>query len=145
MFSKKVWLMIAGACLLCILWHMYNKSTSTTETLVPDDTGVPKTGLYEINNDEFKDAMKKLNKGVVVFYAPWCGHCKALKESGELEKLSNNVHVLTYNGDEHDVSNMKDYGIEIQGFPTICKIDNGKLVELNQLQERTADSIMSHL
>lgn len=66
-----------------------------------------------VYDDDAKDVM-------VEFYAPWCGHCKALKP--EYEKLAQEYHVegstvviAALDADTHSVPE----GFDVQGFPTI--------------------------
>ena len=76
----------------------------------------------------YKDVVIENEKDVLVeFYAPWCGHCKALapkyEELGELymsEELSKLVTIAKVDATANDVPD------EIQGFPTIKLFASGK-------------------
>jgi thiol-disulfide isomerase/thioredoxin len=74
----------------------------------------------------------------VFLLAPWCGHCKRLKESGTLEVLSKDVPVRVLDDKHPDTSSlMKE--LKSQGFPTIGMMKSGKL--MNYEGPREADSI----
>ncbi|KAH7095051.1 thioredoxin-like domain-containing protein [Paraphoma chrysanthemicola] len=76
----------------------------------------------------YQDLVIDNDKDVLLeFYAPWCGHCKALapkyEELGQLyasEELSKLVTVAKVDATENDVPD------EIQGFPTIKLFPAGK-------------------
>ena len=55
---------------------------------------------------------------VLIFYAPWCGHCRAAMAEFQKAANSSNGRVLLINGDENREL-IKKYGVE--GFPTIIK------------------------
>jgi len=55
---------------------------------------------------------------VLIFYAPWCGYCKAAMKEFEKASQTSNGKVILVNGDENpDLVNK--YGVN--GFPTIMK------------------------
>ena len=84
-----------------------------------------------------------ISNGCIVFHADWCGHCKQLKQSGELDKVSKSVPVYLVNCT--DDPSFKDYSnvikFEIEGYPTLCKISNNQIIEIST--NRTADDIIS--
>lgn len=97
---------------------------------------VPSTAKTSDVSKLIKTYQKEGYKNIcMVHMADWCGHCKHLKESRELEKLAFNgciVFVLK----EGPLT--KHY--KIKGFPTIVCIKNGKEVQYEG--PRTADSIL---
>ncbi|USP73330.1 Protein disulfide-isomerase [Curvularia clavata] len=76
----------------------------------------------------YKDLVMDNDKDVLLeFYAPWCGHCKALapkyEELGQLyasEELSKLVTIAKVDATANDVPD------EVQGFPTIKLFPAGK-------------------
>jgi thiol-disulfide isomerase/thioredoxin len=72
-------------------------------------------------------------KAVVMFYAPWCGHCKHLKpvysKLGERFK-GTNIRCFAVNGDKNKELlsriNPEVWGYAVNGFPTIVSYNNGK-------------------
>jgi protein disulfide-isomerase A1 len=92
---------------------------------IPESNDGPVTTIVAHN---YKDVVIDNDKDVLVeFYAPWCGHCKALApkyeelgqlyQSAELHKL---VTIAKVDATANDVPD------EIQGFPTIKLFAAGK-------------------
>lgn len=73
--------------------------------------------LTDLNDPS--QVMKSSDPMIIMFYAPWCGHCKAAKpEFEKLMKMTANgkVKATMINCDEHpDIAQAN----EVQGFPTI--------------------------
>jgi len=67
--------------------------------------------LFEVATDTSKDVL-------VLFHAPWCGHCKKLKP--EFEKAAEMLsHVGTLVLAKMDATTNDAEGITITGFPTL--------------------------
>ncbi len=76
---------------------------------------------------------------LIKFYAPWCGHCKAMQPAFEetATALKGEVNVA-----EVDASVERQLGsrFEIRGFPTLVFLSQGKVVKYKG--PRTADALM---
>ena len=73
---------------------------------------------------------------LMLFYAPWCGHCKTAKP--EFEKVVDKYNNTQHNGkavevvtiDSTDKDNMKiTQEFKVGAFPTVKLIKNGSVVE----------------
>ncbi|KAF7266973.1 hypothetical protein GWI33_019754 [Rhynchophorus ferrugineus] len=86
--------------------------------------------IIKLDEKNFKDELKRNNIVLVMFYAPWCGHCKRMKpdymaaakqlQSEGIEKCMAMVDCT------ENPELAEEYGI--QGFPTIKLFKNGKFV-----------------
>ncbi len=75
-------------------------------------------------------------KRVVFALASWCGHCKSLKASGEIEKLKEDPDVPVEINEDDDDANKK---YEVKGFPSILIVDGEEKVP--HKGPRTAEAI----
>ena len=75
-----------------------------------------------VSYKEIENFSEKSDAKLVLFYAPWCGHCKSIKPAWE--KLTNNYPniVTEINCDEEEEIAKAN---NIQGYPTIKYFPNG--------------------
>ena len=85
-----------------------------------------------------KEGFDASEKNLVLYFAPWCGHCKALKPEWEkLEKQGvKGLTISKVNADEEG-DKVKEAGVD--GFPTIILYNKGKSSVYSGA--RTADAI----
>ena len=93
-----------------------NCGSSKSSTTTSSKTSTPPNKIEQKNTLDLEDKMPTF----VMYYAPWCGHCKTFKP--EFEKLGSNfqdkIKILIVN--PKDVSN-QEYILsqKINGFPTV--------------------------
>ena len=76
-----------------------------------------------------KTVCRETGKGVLIcLLADWCGHCKRLKESGELDKVAmTNPVMVASDENEHTSSIMNEY--KSRGFPTLLIMKKNGMVK----------------
>ncbi|KAL3813073.1 hypothetical protein ACJIZ3_014341 [Penstemon smallii] len=105
--------------------------------------------VLTLDHSNFTEIVSKHNFIVVEFYAPWCGHCKAL--APEYEKaasiLSNEDPpiVLAKVDANEEVNRDLATQFQIQGFPTIKILRNGGKSSQDYKGPREADGIVDYL
>jgi protein disulfide-isomerase A6 len=104
---------------------------------------------FESGEDTFHRDVRA-GKKLVWFYAPWCGHCKTMhKDWDEATLLVNRnkqTPMIKINVGEKDNEKHQQISNEfnIQGFPTILGLSNGKKVS-EYKGDRTSDAFVSHV
>ena len=84
--------------------------------------------------------------GMILFYAPWCGFCKKVKDQWiEAAKVSGFCDFFAFNCEKHKTHLAKikaDMPQLVQGYPTIVLYQNGSPDEYYQ-GERSAQALVS--
>lgn len=78
---------------------------------------------------------------VYVLSASFCGHCKKLKESGELESLNKKIPVVVVPHTHEDCQKLMKQ-VKGNGYPTIVVAKNRRLYKFEG--ERKADQIVNY-
>jgi len=83
--------------------------------------------ILHLKDDTFKDTLKKKKHVLVMFYAPWCGHCKKAKpEFQEAAEAYKDDRKVFYAGVDCTVERKVCESYEVTGYPTIRYFSYGK-------------------
>ncbi|PIK46849.1 hypothetical protein BSL78_16266 [Apostichopus japonicus] len=101
--------------------------------------------VVHLSDDSFDPYLLEHNSVLVMFYAPWCGHCKKMKpeyaDAAEQLKEEGLPGVLAA------VDATKAPGVagrfDVKGYPTVKYFKDGELAW--DVNERTADKIIEHM
>lgn len=82
-------------------------------------------GLVELRHGDFPKLLHEGDSWVIMFYAPWCGHCTAAAPNFQQAALQAPVHFARIDAAAHpDIAQSEG----ITGFPTIRFYSKGKVV-----------------
>ncbi len=103
------------------------------------------TAVIQLNKDNFEnEVVKSDNLWLILFYAPWCGHCKAFHP--QYEKLAKAVKGVFKIGavncqDERELAGK----YKIEGFPTVLFFGEDKTKTVEYEGDRKAEKVIDYL
>lgn len=101
------------------------------------------TDVVVLGDSTFDDFLKENKYVLAEFYAPWCGHCKALapeyeKAATQLKEAGSEVKLAKVDATVHKEVAQK---LAVQGYPTLFWFVDGEKIDYKG--GRTADAIVS--
>ncbi|XP_071493170.1 protein disulfide-isomerase A5-like [Diadema antillarum] len=103
------------------------------------------TDVVHLKDSTFDSYLTGHNSVLVMFYAPWCGHCKKMKP--EYVDAAATLKEEGLEGVLAAVDATKERALaerfEVKGFPTVKYFQDGEFAW--DFSERTADKIVEHL
>ena len=126
----------------------WEKGTLKRHLKTQEEPAEQKGPILEVVGKSFKKEVLDNDKDVMlVFYAPWCGHCKKLlpeyeKAANKLKEKNPKVLLAKMDATENEVES-----VEVTGFPTIKFYPGDKKDKrpMDYSGERTMDGIIKYL
>lgn len=93
-----------------------------------------------LTKDNFDSFLEKNPKVFVKFYAPWCGHCKAMAPgySKLAERMKSEDNGIPIAKVDATVEKELSERFEVQGFPTLKLFINGEPIDYKDAREEDA-------
>lgn len=106
------------------------------------DTSVLELTYNDFKNKKITNSSFKNKKGLVLFYAPWCIHCKQMRDKwiDLAESFSDRFVISAINIEDFTVGNDKLlYTFKVKSYPTMFFVENNKLIPY---KEKNIDNIV---
>jgi len=103
--------------------------------------------VVDLTDSSFDGELEKIDTALVMFYAPWCGHCKRLKpefEKSAGDLLKNDPPVTLAKVDCTEGGKDTCSRFEVRGYPTLKIFRNGEL-SADYNGPREADGITKYM
>ncbi|XP_055641781.1 protein disulfide-isomerase A5 isoform X2 [Toxorhynchites rutilus septentrionalis] len=111
----------------------------------PDWASEPSSEIVHLGSANFEPALKDEKSALVMFYAPWCGHCKKMKP--EYEKAATIMKEKKVAGVLAALDATKEQAIGqqfgVKGYPTVKYFSNGEFKF--DVNVRDADKIVEFM
>jgi len=89
-----------------------------------------RANVVELADSDFDSSLEGMDTALVMFYAPWCGHCKKLKpefDKASKDLLANDPPVQLAKIDCTEVGKDTCNRFEVRGYPTLKIFRGGEL------------------
>ncbi|XP_064481351.1 protein disulfide-isomerase A5-like [Ornithodoros turicata] len=102
--------------------------------------------VHRLTKDNFDSVLKEKSSVLVMFYAPWCGHCKNMKAAYAEAAAAMDSQKIPGALAAVDATVERDLASKynVRGFPTLKYFKNGNLVE-EYNKQRTADDLVNYM
>ncbi|CAB3986332.1 disulfide-isomerase A5-like, partial [Paramuricea clavata] len=104
------------------------------------------SAVEHLTDDNFEDFLSKHDSMLVMFYAPWCGHCKAMKPA--YVEAADEMKTQKVKGVLAAVNCMKEQKLrtkyEVNGFPSVKYFKDGKYA-YDYPRSRTKDDLVDFM
>ena len=109
------------------------------------ETDLLNPNIIPLTDANYTEFMKENKEVLILFYAPWCGHCKAFapeysKIADTIKEQGIKVVTARVNAEENEVTSQLN---NIEGFPTLKLYVNNEISEYEG--DRTVDKLLSFI
>lgn len=132
-----IFAIILVVVLLVLLFAFPSKSTTNTEipfianrSVIPslpikENVSQGPSKVSELNTNEEVEEFMNNGPGILLVYAPWCGHCKHMMPAFDTASTQTNVKFARIEGSKTPAFMNKH---QIRGFPTILVVNANQTI-----------------